>query len=292
MEELNKTQIILLTLLVTFVTSIGTGIITVSLLQQVPPEVTHTINRVVERTVEKVVPQKGSTAPTKEVTIVVKEEDSIISTIDKNAKSVVRISVKPIVSDAVAAAAAADSQYNSIGIVVSKDGLVVADKKVLASASGTLTATFADGVSFPLKPVTNSDKSPFVFFTVDQTSNPSYVFVPVDMGDSGLLKLGQTAVELGGKDRNKVAIGRISGFVFGESATSTASTTPKTIVGIETDITSKDDSVGGPLLDLSGNVVGVKISEPDLSKGAPYIAINTLKNEISSLALVPHNNNP
>ena len=73
-EHLNRTQIILLTLLVSFVTSIATGIVTVTLLAQAPQGVTQTINRVVERTVERVVPDvsKNQIAATKEVTVVVK----------------------------------------------------------------------------------------------------------------------------------------------------------------------------------------------------------------------------
>lgn len=53
-EDLNKTQLLLLTLLVNFVTSIATGVLTVSLLDDNSPTVTQTVNRIVERTVDTV----------------------------------------------------------------------------------------------------------------------------------------------------------------------------------------------------------------------------------------------
>ena len=85
LEELSKSQIILLTLLVSFVTSIATGIVTVSLMDQAPPAIAQTVNRIVERTVEKVVslPSQTAAAVTTEKTVVIKESDLISDAVAK-----------------------------------------------------------------------------------------------------------------------------------------------------------------------------------------------------------------
>jgi uncharacterized membrane protein len=56
-EDLTKTQMLWLTILVNFVTSIAVGVLTVSLLDQAPQTVTRTINQIVEHTVETVATQ-------------------------------------------------------------------------------------------------------------------------------------------------------------------------------------------------------------------------------------------
>ena len=85
-EQLSKSQIILLTLLVSFVTSIATGIVTVSLMGQAPPSIAQSVNRIVERTVEKVIPagQTASTVITREKTVVVKESDLISEAVERS----------------------------------------------------------------------------------------------------------------------------------------------------------------------------------------------------------------
>lgn len=55
-KELNKTQLILLAILLSFITSIATGITTVTLMQQAPESFTVPVTRIVRETVEKIVP--------------------------------------------------------------------------------------------------------------------------------------------------------------------------------------------------------------------------------------------
>lgn len=62
-EDLNKTQLLLLTILVSFITSIATGVLTVSLLDETAPTVTQTVNRIVEHTIETVAQETPITVP-------------------------------------------------------------------------------------------------------------------------------------------------------------------------------------------------------------------------------------
>lgn len=63
-KDLNKSQLILLAVLLSFITSIATGITTVTLMQQAPASVTVPVTRIVRETVEKIVPVEiGAKAP-------------------------------------------------------------------------------------------------------------------------------------------------------------------------------------------------------------------------------------
>ena len=50
-EKLSKAQLVMLALLVSFMTSMSTGIVTVALMQQAPPSITQSVSKVVERTI-------------------------------------------------------------------------------------------------------------------------------------------------------------------------------------------------------------------------------------------------
>jgi hypothetical protein len=80
-EELSKSQLLMLMLLVNFITSIATGVLTVSLLAQAPTTVTQTVNRIVDHTIETVAtgtPLATIVAPPTTVTKTVIESDDTL----------------------------------------------------------------------------------------------------------------------------------------------------------------------------------------------------------------------
>src|SRR3989338_7101259 len=200
MEDLNKNQIVLLVLLISFVTSIATGIMTTSLLQEAPLEVTRNINRIVEKTIETVISPSIVTPGQKEVTtVVVKEEDLIINSIDKNIKSIVRINEKDSVSGT--------SIFYGIGLVVGKDGKISSDRKVIVSENKYI-ATMSDETELDLTPLDPEKQTNFILFKANLPEKSTYTFSQAVFSDVEP-KLGQTVIGLGGKTANAVMVGRV-----------------------------------------------------------------------------------
>src|SRR5665213_872283 len=94
-EQLTKHQIVLLTLLVSFMTSIATGIVTVSLMDQAPPEVTRVINQVVQQTVEKAVSIPNTvTMPGVQKTIIQNDNDLVTQAVGTARQGIIRITAR------------------------------------------------------------------------------------------------------------------------------------------------------------------------------------------------------
>jgi S1-C subfamily serine protease len=269
MDDLNKNQIILLTLLVSFVTSIATGIMTVSLLQQAPVEITRNINSIVEKTIETVVPSTITTPGTKEVkTVVVKEDDMVIESINKNLKSVVRIYEKDTISDI--------TYLYGIGLIISKDGMMVTARKTI-TPTNIYTVVLADEKTFTLAPIGIDKKTNTILFKANQTDKTKYDFVPA-MFANGDVQLGQSIISLGGDTTNAVSVGRVQSLSTKESGTGTS--TVRYVSSIEAEVSTRDLVLGSPLFDLSGNIAGMKVSDPSTKIFTPA---SIVKSEITTL---------
>lgn len=239
MDDLNAQQIVLLTLLVSFVTSIATGIVTVSLLEQAPVPVSQTINRVVERTIEKVVTEPGEPGEKVIETVVVKEEDAIVEVINQNLKGVVRIYD---VADGV------KGNFIGLGAVVDSSGKVMASSKNIVA--GTSYIGIYSGGEFELK-IEPSESTGVVYLNPSKTEEAT--FSPVILS-SDKAKLGQSIVLISGRLTNKVSTGIVTEVL--ESSDEEGN--PK-YDGFVTSIHTDNILNGSFILNLKGEVIGFSV---------------------------------
>lgn len=264
MEDLTKHQLILLVLLVTFISSIGTSIITFTLLAEAPVEVTQNISRVVEKTIERVVTEEGK--PEKVVeTIVVNEEDQIVEAIAKIDKSVVRF--KTLSADGSTIVA-------GLGVVVDVQGMIVYSLANFNPAT-TYDLVFYDGKIYPVAKTYIDNKNGLVFVQpmILRSETTKYNFHPATLGDSSTLKVGQSLIAITGRDSNAASIGRIRQLAVAEDKI--------TINSIFSDIAVGRSYAGSPVLNLSGNVIGLELPVVESDRTYSYLPINMVKTAIS-----------
>lgn len=178
-KDLNKPQLILLAVLLSFVTSIATGIVTVTLMQQAPSSVTVPINRVIQQTVERIQQVEGKTTVE---TIVVKEEDLVVDAIEKNRSSAFTIT--------------SDGLDGGRGFLA-REGLIVADA-VFVEEGSTITVE-GMGRKFKARHVYTDSAG----FAVLKILEPEDGGGPLDApslpawGDISKMKVGQKIIVMG-----------------------------------------------------------------------------------------------
>jgi S1-C subfamily serine protease len=264
MEGLTKQQLVLLAILVSFVTSIATGIFTVSLMDQAPKAVVQNINRVVERTVEKVVPSSSSAAVATRETIVVKADDLVVSAIEKNKKQLIKI-IK--IRDEYGGE---KEKFGGLAIPVSKKGLMASSISVLTKefdSFGSIIpesyeAIFDGGKKVQVVPIGVDETNSVVYFearTADGKADLGAISEVVTLGNSDGLKLGQSVVAISGATEDVVSTGIISALV--EKNAKSQDLKSSSFVSIKTDLKFDEPTIGSTLLNLSGEVVGIMVEK-------------------------------
>ncbi|MDE1925288.1 MAG: hypothetical protein KGH79_03865 [Patescibacteria group bacterium] len=234
LEQLTKHQIVLLTLLVSFVTSIATGIVTVSLLGQAPPGVTKTINQIVEHTVETVVPSAPNQTSTVK-TVVVKNDDLAATSIASAQKAIVRIVAK------------GSDQLVARGIIIDNKGTAVTDGAALAdSGAADFEAILQDGERVPVMlPKIVATSTPLLAVRV--TVGTSTAFSPAAITDQSKLQLGQSVIRIGGTGTDVVGEGVIAALPAKDSN--------------EVDTTVSASTPGSVLITLFGEIIGITTTQ-------------------------------
>jgi S1-C subfamily serine protease len=254
MEHLTKQQIVLLTLLVSFMTSIATGIVTVSLINQAPTGTTNTIERVIENTVAAALPSSNLAAVNQSSS---PSGGSLTIAIDTIGKSIVKIGEYGI-TDSV----------SGLGVVVNSRGTVMTDKSVIAGLNND-GITYPNGKSYRAVVIQLQTNGDLVFLdpVVSASNVTSTIFVPASIGT--FPKLGETIASLGGSNADTLGFG-----VVDQIITAGASSTP---TAISTTIDSSKVLTGSPLFDLSGAVVGIQTSSLSSKSGTEFYLVAPVK---------------
>jgi hypothetical protein len=258
-EKLTKSQIVLLTLLVSFVTSIATGIVTVSLMQQAPPSVAETVDRVIENTIETVATstknQSAAVATTQEKTVVVNEADLIAQSVKQVSPSVVRI----YSSD--------QTQFFGLGVVIDASGTVATDIGALGGAQSAVVE-LQSGTQVDSS-VTSRDQSfGMVFLTPATSTSPMPKWLPATLLQSDP-QLGDVVVAISGQKLTAIAQGLVTQIDPSDPSTNV----PETLV---TDIDPSSILPGSPIIDTNGDVVGVSTGVSRASSASGFIPTSVI----------------
>ena len=258
-EDLSKSQMVLLTLFVSFVTSIATGIATIALMQQAPLPVQQTINRVVERTVEKVVQvgQPAAVATIREKTVVVSATDQIAQAVQKVTPSMVRLYTSDRDS----------STFLGFGLVVDAAGTIVSDTEALGESpdanivagNGSTTHVFVIHRDAPTGLVTLQTST-------TTAADPAWVTATIV---SNTLPLGQSVAAMAGRATQRVGAGIVTAITTPDSEHSTLKV-------IDTDVSSAMLLPGAVLITTEGEVAGMSTAVSRAISPSAFIPLAAL----------------
>ena len=240
MEHLSKQQLILLALLVSFVTSLSTGIVTVSLMDQAPQGVTRTVSQVIERTIQAAVPQNAA------VGFATSTFDQTADAVSHVAESIVELEGKN------------SSAVTGFGLVVSRTGVIVADKSSIAGLDDYV-AVLPNGAHIPVA-VVQMQASGDIVFLAPNPATTTVSFDPIAFG--GMPKLGATVLSLAGTSTQILGQGIVT-----ETVPSDPHSAGNDQGRISTTISQSDVMLGSPLFGGDGAVVGIATNS--LSKNGP-----------------------
>lgn len=165
--------------------------------------------------------------------------------------------------------------------IVSKDGLIVTNKHVVSDSGIKYRVITKDDKEYEVEKIYRDPSNDLAIIKINASG-----LTPVEMGDSDKIKVGQMAIAIGtalGEFRNTVTVGVISGLGRGITAGSPFEGISERLDNvIQTDAAINPGNSGGPLLNSSGQVIGVNVAISSEGQNISFaLPINTVKSLLS-----------
>lgn len=155
------------------------------------------------------------------------------------------------------------------GFIVGNDGMIVTNRHVVEDEEARYSVLLNDGTSYNVEVLARDPQLDIAIIKISDPIEKSLTFV--SFGDSESLKLGETVIAIGNalaEFRNSVSVGVVSGLARSIVASDGMGHSEQLDQVIQTDAAINPGNSGGPLLNSSGEVVGVNVAT---SRGADNI---------------------
>ncbi len=178
-------------------------------------------------------------------------------------------------------------QNIATGFILSPDGLIVTNKHVVEDTSAKYKVVLNEEKEYDVKKIYRDPVNDLAILKIDPSTGSGQELKPLELGDSSKLKVGQLVVAIGtplGEFPNSVTKGIISGLGRGISAGSAFEGYVERLDNvIQTDAAINPGNSGGPLLNSTGQAIGVNVA---MAQGAQNIGfaipINIVKEMIDN----------
>lgn len=171
-------------------------------------------------------------------------------------------------------------------------GLVVTNKHVVEVPDATYRVITKDDKTYEVKKIYRDPSNDLAILKIEASGLPT-----VEMGDSDKIKVGQMAIAIGtalGEFRHTVTTGVISGVGRGIEAGSPFESSAERLDNvIQTDAAINPGNSGGPLLNSSGQVVGVNTAVSSEGQNIGFaLPINVVKEALANFNATGQFNRP
>lgn len=183
------------------------------------------------------------------------------------------------------------------GFIVTSDGMIVTNKHVVSDTSGTYQVITADNKKYDVQKIYRDPLNDIAILKIDPSQNSGTTLKPVTLGSSDNLQVGQFVIAIGtalGEFRNTVTTGVISGLGRGITAGDEfEGSTEQLSDVIQTSAAINPGNSGGPLLNSSGQVIGINTAVAQNGQNIGFaLPVNVVKDSLDNFNQTGQFNRP